>query len=34
MPESTKKILREADKAVEDAQRELHKQIKKAAGKN
>jgi penicillin-binding protein 1B len=33
MPEATKKILREADKAVEDAQRELNKQIKKA-GKN
>ena len=33
MPEATKKLLREADKAVEDAQREVNKQIKKA-GKN
>ena len=33
MPESTKRVLREAGKAVEDAQRELNKQIKKA-GKN
>jgi membrane carboxypeptidase/penicillin-binding protein len=33
MPEATKKLLREADKAVEDAQREVKKQIKKA-GKN
>lgn len=34
MPTTTKRILSEADKAVEEGQHPLHRQIKKAGGKN
>lgn len=34
MPTTTKRILSEADKAVEEGRRALHRQIKRAGGKN
>jgi len=33
LEEKTKKLLRDSEKVIEDAQREMKKQIKKATGK-